>query len=255
MSPVRHLLAALAAGVLFAAGLVLLPVRNDETPPPALTRPQAEAVERIIRDYLLANPELILEAVGGLERRRDSQAEAKARAELAARRSEIFEDPDSPVAGNPSGDVTIVEFFDYRCPYCKQVAGPLMRLIADDPQLRLVFKELPILGPDSVVAARAALGARAQRRYLPMHMALMRSRGPLDEMVVLAIAAEAGLDVARLEADMAAPEITRIIDRTRSLARALGINGTPAFVIGDRLIPGAVDLDTLKKLVAEARQR
>ena len=151
--------------------------------------------------------------------------------------------------------MTIVEFFDYRCPYCKQVVGALTQLLNDDRKLRLVFKEFPILGPDSVVAARAALAAHVQGKYHAMHEALMRARGTLDETTVLKIATSVGLDATRLQSDMNKPEIAASLDRNHRLARDLAINGTPAFVIGNHVVPGAVDLETLKKLVAEARQR
>jgi protein-disulfide isomerase len=214
-----------------------------------------EQIEQIVREYLLANPEVIIEAIEGLEERRRSATQANQRDALAAKRDQIYGDPDAPVSGNPNGDVTVVEFFDYRCPYCKQVAPALAQLIKQDGKVRFVFKELPILGPDSVVAARAALAANAQGKYVPMHEALLRHRGSYDEQAIARIAADVGLDVGRLKADMAKPEITAMIDRNRQLARDLMLNGTPAFVIGDAVAPGALDLDTLKKLVAQARQR
>lgn len=210
------------------------------------------AIERIIHDYLLKNPEVILEAIENLEKRRNANAQDAAKAVLAERRDEIFNDPDAPVAGNPRGDLTIVEFFDYRCPYCKQVVGPLAQLLKEDGKLRLVHKELPILGPDSLVAARAALAARKQDKYHPMHAALMRLR-TLDEASIFKVATENGLDAARLKSDMQSPQIEEILERNRKLARDLNITGTPAFIIGDALVPGAIDLRTMKSLVAEAR--
>ena len=239
----------LALGLFMGA---LCPAWAQAPQPTPLTR---EQVEQIVRDYLLRNPEVILEAVQSLEDKRRAQAETAQRAAVSAKRDAILKDPDAPVAGNPNGDVTLVEFFDYRCPYCKRVAEPLAELLKADRNLRFVYKELPILGPESVVASRAALAARAQGKYQPMHDALMRARGTLDEQAVFRIAGEVGLDVGRLKADMARPEITAMLDRNLKLAKDLGLNGTPAFVIGDRVIPGAVDLDTLKQLVADARAR
>jgi protein-disulfide isomerase len=214
-----------------------------------------EQVEQIVREYLLAHPEIILEAIEGLEEKRRQATQESQREALTARRDEIFNDRDAPVGGNPNGDVTLVEFFDYRCPYCKQVAQPLAQLIKEDGKVRFVFKELPVLGADSVMAARAALAARLQGKYVEMHDALLRHRGSYDDQVIARIAAEIKLDPARLKADMARPEITAMLDRNRQLARDLSITGTPAFVIGNMVVPGAVDLETLKKLVAEARQR
>jgi protein-disulfide isomerase len=218
---------------------------------PALTR---EQVEQIVREYLLSNPEIIVEAIEALEAREREAKQAGQRAAVAAHQEQIYRDPDAPVAGNPAGDVTVVEFFDYRCPYCKQVAPALAQLLKEDGKLRFVFKELPILGPDSVIAARAALAANAQGKYMPMHAALLRHRGNFDEATVMRIAAEAGLDASRLKTDMAKPEIDAMIDRNRGLARALSVTGTPAFIIGDKIVPGAVDLETLKALLAGARK-
>jgi protein-disulfide isomerase len=214
--------------------------------------PDVPAIERIVRDYLLKNPEVILEAIENLEKKRTENAQGAAKAAIAERRAELVDDPDSPIAGNPNGDIAIIEFFDYRCPYCKQVVPTLAQLLKEDPKLRLVHKELPILGPDSVVATRAALAARKQNKYHPMHAALMRTRA-LDEASILKLAAEQGLDTARLKADMQSAETDEIIERNRRLARALNITGTPAFIIGDALVPGAIDLRALKSLVAEAR--
>jgi protein-disulfide isomerase len=135
------------------------------------------------------------------------------------------------------------------------VVPALTQLLKDDRNLRLVLKELPILGPDSVVAARAALAAEAQGKYAAMHHALLAHRGSIDDAVIARLGASAGLDVARLKADMAKPEIAAMIDRNRALARALSLTGTPAFIVGDTIVPGAADLDTLKTLVAQARKR
>jgi protein-disulfide isomerase len=214
-----------------------------------------DQIEQIVREYLLSHPEIIVEAIEGLEEKRRSATETTQREALAAQHDLIFNDPDAPVGGNPAGDVTLVEFFDYRCPYCKQVAKPLAQVIKEDGKLRFVFKELPVLGPDSVVAARAALAARLQGKYVEMHDALLRHRGNYDDQAIARIASEVKLDARRLKADMERPEITAMLDRNRQLARDLAVTGTPAFVIGNMVVPGAVDLDTLKKLVAEARQR
>jgi protein-disulfide isomerase len=173
---------------------------------------------------------------------------------VAAHRDRIFSDPRSPVAGNPSGDVTIVEFFDYHCTYCKAVSGPLDQLLAEDKGVRLVLKEFPILAEDSVVAARAALAASAQGKYWAFHQALMAHRGKFDLPALKAIAGSVGLDADRMEADMAAANVTEDLRGNHELARALGMAGTPTFVIGDRIIPGALSADDLKQLIAQARK-
>lgn len=221
----------------------------------ATTDMVSDAFGQRVRDYLLEHPEVIMEAVGRLEARNRALVEGEAQAALKARADELFRDPASPVGGNPAGDVTMVEFFDYNCPYCRRVAGPMRETIASDPQLRVVYKEFPILGPNSAFAAKAALAAHRQGRYVAFHEALMRARGAADEESVLRIATEVGLDVERLKADMADAEIQSAIDRNLKLAEALRISGTPAFVIGDRILRGATDAATLRDLIAKARSK
>jgi protein-disulfide isomerase len=157
------------------------------------------------------------------------------------------------VAGNASGDVTVVEFFDYACSHCKNIEPTVKQLLTEDRKIRLVYKEYPILGPASIVAARAALAARAQDKYLPFHDALMVLEEPLTEATIFRVANQIGLDVDRLKTDMAAPAIAEAIERNYALGQALGINGTPAFVIGDDVAPGAVPLARLKQFVTRAR--
>jgi protein-disulfide isomerase len=240
----------LRCALLALALLTAAPVYAQQTPP--LTR---EQVEQIVREYLINNPEIIVEAIEALEARQKQAAQAGQKDALAAQQEQLYRDPDAPVLGNPAGDVTVVEFFDYRCPYCKQVAPSLAQLLKEDGKVRLVLKELPILGPESVVAARAALAAHAQGKYPAMHAALLEHPGTFDEGVVTRIASKAGLDIARLKQDMAKPEIAAMIDRNKALAHALSLTGTPAFIVGNTVVPGAVDLETLKLLVAEARKR
>jgi protein-disulfide isomerase len=220
-----------------------------------LTPPQQDAIRTLVRDYLLANPEIIVEALAALEERQKAEAASSQAQALRARRGELQSDPGTPWAGSAEPDLVIVEFFDYRCQYCKQVVQALTQLVASDAKLRVVYKELPILGPDSELAARAALAAHRQGRYARYHAALMARRGPFDEATLLALASEHGLDATRLKADMARPEIVAQIDRNRALARDLGIRGTPAFVIGETIVPGAIDLETMRGLVAQARRR
>ncbi|MBI1779683.1 MAG: DsbA family protein [Proteobacteria bacterium] len=216
---------------------------------------EKRAIETLIRDYLLTHPEIIREAVQVLQQR-ERQAELDhGKAAVALHLKELTEDPTAPVLGNAAGDVTIVEFFDYRCPYCKQMEPSLAELLGEDGKVRLVMKEFPILGPDSVIASRAALASRAQGRYQPFHSAMMGSKGALDEAAIFRTAGEVGLDVARLKRDMASAEIDEILKRNHDLAAALGVGGTPAFVIGKQFVPGALDKAALKSLVAEARSQ
>jgi len=219
----------------------------------ALTPQQSNEVARIVRDTILKNPEILVEAMRLLEERQKLEADAEARKAIAASQKELRDDPDSVVAGNPKGDVTVVEFFDYKCGYCKRVHPAIAELKKSDSKVRIVLKELPILGPESMIAARAAIAARKSDKYLKFHDALMLSRGSLDEATVLQIAAEVGLDPKKLKADMAGADVAAVLQRNRQLAERLGVNGTPAFVIGDNLIPGAIDAATMKSLVAETR--
>src|SRR3954464_9832383 len=239
----RPVLAALV--VLFLAATAHSAAAQQAPAGPMTTAPTDEFGAKV-RAYLLAHPEVIMEAVQELRQRQEvAQAEA-AKAAIAAHRDEIFRDPASPVAGNPVGDVTLVEFFDYNCPYCRKVAPDLWALPGADPGLRLGCKECAILGPTSELAARVALAAQRQGKYLPVHQALMRAGQPLTEDKVFQVAAGTGADLARLKGDMAAPAIDAEITRTRELAEALGITGTPGFVVGDALIPGVVERAALQ---------
>ena len=222
----------------------------------ALDAGQKEAVEEVVREYLLKHPEIVIEAIRAFQAKEEQAKKDRARANLVSLRDELVNDPSSPVGGNPDGDVTIVEFFDYRCGFCKQVFPIVMALMKEDRNIRYVFKEFPILGPESVVASHAALAAwRLDRdKYLAFHVALMGSRGSLPESKVMTLAAKSGYDVEGLRAGMADPEIEEIVKRNLQLADSLDINGTPTFVIGNRLIPGAITADVLTDLVADTRE-
>ena len=219
------------------------------------TPDQRQAIEGIIRDYLTKNPEVIIDALEAAKEKLSKDAHDKAGAALASRRQEIFQDPATPVGGNPKGDVSLVEFFDYRCPYCKQVEPSLEALLGQDPQLRFVYKEMPVLGPVSTIAARVALAARSQGKYDAFHRAMMGTKGQIDEATVFKVAGSVGLNIDRVKRDMNAPEVDRALKANLELADALDIRGTPGFVIGDEIVPGAVDLGTLKQLIADARKK
>jgi len=240
-----------AAALLVLAGLGLGAAGAAEDQP--FDESQIDTIEGIIRSYLRNNPEVIIDALRAYDQEQERLAAATQRQRLAERRQELERSPGDFVGGNPDGDVSVVEFFDYRCPYCKRVMPQLLELRQTDVGLRFVYKEFPILGPDSMIAARAAIAARAQGKYEPLHDALMSSRGQLSEAAVLQVAAEVGLDVERLLKDMNAPEVNDIIARNYALAQALGITGTPSFVIGDNVVRGAVSGAELKRRVAEAR--
>lgn len=212
-----------------------------------------KAIQEIVREYLISNPEVLEEAMRALHAKREAARRKVVRTVIGRNRAAIFSHPMSPVSGNPKGDVTLVEFFDYQCGYCKRSLKPMKDLLASDRKLRVVWKEFPILGPVSRFAARAAMAADKQGRYLDFHVAVMGAPAKLTEASVIATAGRLGLDVERLRRDMRDPAIENYLDETIGLARKLGITGTPAFVIGDTVVPGAVGAGHLRKLVADVR--
>jgi protein-disulfide isomerase len=210
--------------------------------------------EQRVRAYLLEHPEVIGEAINRLEAQQREQDAKLGQAALKSHLNEVFGDANDPVGGNLNGDATLAEFFDYNCPYCKQMASVMTQAESADPKLRIVYKEFPILGPDSLFAAKAALAANKQGKYVAFHRALYQARGHVDESKVLETAKAVGLDVARLKVDMQAPEISARLDKNIDLARALGINGTPGFAIGDRVFTGATDLKSLQTVIEASRK-
>ncbi len=235
-------------------GAVIAPPFAAAAPAAQFTPEQRQAIEAIVHDYLAKNPEMLLETLQAAEDKVKNDAHDKASAALISHRKEVFDDPDSPVAGNPKGDVSLVEFFDYRCPYCKQVEPALESLLRQDKELRFVYKEFPVLGPASLTAARAALAARKQGKYDAFHHSMMALKGQIDDDAVFKVAGSVGLDVARLKTDMTAPDIDRTLKANFKLADELDIRGTPGFVVGDEIVPGAVSLDALKQLIDAARK-
>ncbi|MGZ0247631.1 MAG: DsbA family protein, partial [Alphaproteobacteria bacterium] len=212
------------------------------------------AFEGVVRDYLLKNPAVIREAMQVLQAREEAEKQAATSLAMKQYRSELLQNANSPVGGNPKGDITIVEFFDYNCGYCKRVVPTVAAVLRNDPNVRVVYKEFAILGPQSVVAARAALAAKRQGKYHEFHVALM-SAERADENSVAATARALGLDYAQLVKDMGDPAIEEQLERNYRLATAIGINGTPAFVIGDRLVPGAVDEAAMMEIIATERAK
>ena len=253
---IRRLTAALLCAALLASPLAASAQATPpapQTPQAAPSAPDRAAVEQIIREYLLANPELLIEAMQELEKKQQARRQAGAEKALAERRADIYEDPLAPVAGNPQGDVTIVEFFDYHCDYCKQVHPVLKKVLAEDKGLRVIFKELPILSDNSRFAALAALAAARQGKYLEIHNALMDNKNQVSRERLVQIAGELKIDSKRLLKDMEDPQLEAHVDRNLELARALNVTGTPGFLIGRKVVPGAIDYSTMKRLIAEAR--
>ncbi|MEO1020842.1 MAG: DsbA family protein [Pseudomonadota bacterium] len=225
---------------------------SSTTSAQSFSQTEEERIKALALEAILEQPEVLRQAIEILQRRDEEAQLAVAQETLTRRRDELERDPNAPVIGNPDGDVTIVEFFDYNCPYCKRAAEAIDPLLESDKGVRLIYHEWPILGEASVFAARAALAARLQGKYAEMHVALMRQRR-VTEQSTLQAAADIGLDVERLQIDMSAPEIDRHIELSMSLARDLGFSGMPSFVIGEHLVPGLVPLQRLEELVALVR--
>lgn len=241
---------ALLAGT--AASGVAQPVQSAGE---VLSGAQAAAIEGLIHDYIRNHPEIIIQSLQAEKQRLEEEDRQAARAKVAEGHRELIADPDAPVGGNPAGDVTIVEFFDYQCPYCKQVEPQIRALLKADPKLRIVYKEYPILGPASVFATRVALAARRQGKYQLFHDAMLATKGHVDDATILRIARLAGLDMDRLRTDMKNPAIDAIVQRNVALAQELKLSGTPGFVIGRDIVDGAASAETLQKYVEKARAK
>jgi len=241
-------LAALAAVALNLPGRA----RADEA---AFSPDQKAAIEKIVKDYLVANPEVLIEVQNILEAKMEKAQAEKAKAALADNAKEIFRSRQSPFAGKADGDITVTEFFDYNCGYCKRSFPEVTKLISSDPKVRVVFKEMPILSKGSEEASRVALAAKLQGKYWEVHQALFENKGQNNEAVALKIAEKLGLDMTKLKADMTGPEVNAELKSARDLANKMGINGTPHFLVGDRSIAGAPDslLSQLTTDIADMR--
>ncbi|MGB8071269.1 MAG: DsbA family protein [Pseudolabrys sp.] len=222
-----------------------------------LSAGQRSEVERVVRDYLIAHPEVIQDAMAELDKRQTAADAEKHKVTIKENAQTIFSSPRQVVLGNPDGNVTFVEFFDYNCGYCKRAMDDMLTLLKDDPKLKVVLKEFPVLGPGSVEAAQVAVAVRMQdktgKKYLEFHQKLLGGRGQADKARALAVAKDIGLDVVRLEKDLASAEVKASLQENFKLAEALGLNGTPSYVIGDNVVVGAVGIDALKEKVNTSR--
>jgi protein-disulfide isomerase len=222
----------------------------------ALSGAQRKEIEGLIKEYLTKNPEILVEMQNALEAREYERQAARTAAVIKKHAREVFNPSSSPIVGNSKGDVTVLEFFDYNCGYCKRAFGDVARLLDKDKQVKFILKELPILSKGSEEAARVALAARMQGKYWEFHRAMLQSSGQANEASALRTAEKVGVDMTRLKKDMASPAVQKEIDDTRALAQKLGVQGTPYFLIADRIIPGAPEnlLERMNKLVAEVRK-
>ena len=222
--------------------------------PSSTTRKETKSAA-IVREYLLNNPEIMREVLQELEKKEAAEDGARLKVALKDNADAIFRTSSDLVAGNPKGQVTLVEFFDYNCGYCKRAFPDVMKMVDEDKDLKLVMKEFPILGPGSLIAAKAALASRKQDKYWEFHLAMLGHEGSLDANTVMEIAKSVGLDVERLKADMEAEEIGNILEANMSLAQKLGIQGTPAFIIDETFIPGAIGYEALVASVRQVRDK
>jgi protein-disulfide isomerase len=243
------------AGATAAAWLMLAP-----TPPVAaqeFSAPQKIEIERIIKDYIVSHPEVLQEAIAELDKRQVVADTEKAKAAVATNAEALFNSSRHVVLGNAKGDVTMVEFFDYNCGFCKRALADMMELLKDDAKLRIVLKEFPVLGPGSVEAAKVAVAVRMQdkagKKYIDFHQKLLGGRGQADKARALAVAKEVGMDMSRLDKDLASDEVKVSIEESLKLAETLGLNGTPSYIIGTDVVIGAVGLDALRAKVSYAR--
>ena len=245
----------------FAAALFAILIAVPAAAPAraqSFTGDQRGEIERIVREYLLSHPELLQEVMSELEKRQAVAEAEKHRTAVKQYSEVIFSSPRQVTLGNTQGDVTVVEFFDYNCGYCKRAMSDMLDLMKNDAKLKFVLKEFPVLGEGSMQAAQVAAAVRMQdksggKKSLEFHQKLLTGRGPADKARALAVAKEIGLDVARIEKDMAGDEVKAQLEESFKLAEALGLNGTPSYVVGNDVVVGAVGLNTLKEKVNAAR--
>ena len=220
---------------------------------------QRSEIEKIIREYLIKHPEVLQEAMAELEKKQQLAEAEKARSAIKNHSEALFNSPRQVTLGNPQGDVTFVEFFDYNCGYCKRALNDMVELMGKDPKLKVVLKEFPVLGPSSVEAAQVAVAVRMQdktgKKYFEFHQKLLTGRGQVDKAKAMAAAKEIGLDMARLEKDLKSDEIGKTLEESMKLAEALGLNGTPSYVIGNDVVIGAVGQAQLSQKIQAARQQ
>ena len=222
-----------------------------------LSPDQKKEIEQIVKSYLVANPEIFVDIQNALQEKVEKEQTEKLKVAVSQNAAEIYRAPAASIGGNPNGDITVVEFFDYNCGYCKRGLHDVIKLVETDPKVRVVFKELPILSKGSEEASRVALAAQRQGKYWELHKAMLGAKGQMNETAALQIAEKLGLDMTKLKADMASPEVKAEVDKSEALAKKMGVNGTPHFLIGDRAIAGAPEdlYDQLERNVTELRKQ
>jgi protein-disulfide isomerase len=231
----------------------LAPARAADPSPAAMPALTKDQVEQIIHDYIMDNPKLIMESVDTYQRKSMQAREASADADVKKNKDALTRDSSSPEAGDPAGDVTVVEFFDYNCHFCKGAFPAVQTLLEKDKKLRIVFKEFPILGPSSETAAKWALAAQKQKKYFAFHAAMMNNKEPISDSLLEKVAKSVGMDVDKAKMDLSSPDILVQLEKNRTLANELDISGTPAFVIGDDISRGAIPEDAMEQKISDLR--
>jgi protein-disulfide isomerase len=248
----RLLLRSTAAALLIAVAAAV-PARAQ-----SFSDAQRGEIERIVKEYLVAHPEVLQEVIAEIEKRQNAAELEKQIAGVRQHKEVLFNSAHQVTLGNPKGNVTMVEFFDYNCGYCKRALPDMLQLLKTDPNLKVVLKEFPVLGPGSLEAAQVAVAARMQdatgEKYLDFHQRLLGGRGPADKARALAAAKDAGFDMARIEKDLASEEVQETLRETKDVADAIGLNGTPSYIIGSDVVVGALGYDVLKQKVDAARR-
>ena len=211
---------------------------------------QKEEIESVIQNYLMENPEIIADAMNELRAKQEREMQDQAKAKLEEYK-DFFQTAEVPVAGNPEGDVTVVEFFDYNCGYCKKALPDVQALLEQDENVRVVLMDMPILGPSSLTASKFALAAKKQDKYFEYHTALMEFQGSKDEAALKKLATDIGLDAEKLAEDAQDPAIADMINENISIAQEIGIRGTPGFIVGDELYRGYIGEDALIQSVKD----
>lgn len=249
-------IAAASLGLVLTAVVATLPAARPALAADAFSDEQKAQIGEVVKDYLLKNPELLIEVQSALEAKLEKDQAEKLKAFMAENAKSIYRGTNASVAGNPDGDITVVEFFDYNCGYCKRGMPEVQKLIQSDNRVRVVFKELPILSTGSEEAARAALAAKRQGKYWEFHQAMLANKGLANEASSLKVAESLGLNLDKFKADMKSAEVRDELDGMKGLAKKMGISGTPHFLVGDKSIPGAPeDLHTqLESLVTDFRK-
>ncbi|MBX3334110.1 MAG: DsbA family protein [Nitrospira sp.] len=245
--PFSFQLSGLIVLVMFVSGCATMEAETK-----SVSATSQDATDAAIERYIRTHPEVIEQSLQALEVKREAELRERQKSALATKQDELLHDPASPVSGNPKGEITVVEFYDYRCGYCKRAAPAVTELQKVDPRVKVVYKDFPILGEPSELAAKAALASQAQGKHQAFHEALLASHSDMTKEEILKIAVSVGLNTKRLEADMANPKWQAAIDKNRALAQELGISGTPGFIVGNELVPGALDLNGLKEFIARA---